>query len=316
MKITYLYIVYSNPEIVLRSISFLESENSSFLIHIDPESKCDFSSVKESRNLHFSKHRYHCEWGGNQIIDAIVDSLSQIREEFASDYVVLISESDCPVKSAEYIESFLTQNKKDFIVAHPLPNDNPLGAPGGYWLEGGLRRLNGYPIRLGVRDVAMIEPKAFNFGNFRQFSKILIKKPHAIPEALKIFFCFSRRKHPSRLTPCGGDLWFILRTSSIDKILEYIKTNPEYSNYSKNTTNIDEIFFPTLSYSLIPKEEHCCKTLRYIHWGKDGANSPQEITLKDEKLIYDCINDPETLFIRKVKTTTVYDYLLQHCKNT
>lgn len=247
--------------------------------------------------------------GGVNIAFAILDCLRGIKSKCHGDYVVLMSESDYPVKSNSYIESTLRNNPMDYVTITRLPHPNPLHTPGGHWLEGGRRRLECYPVRLQAKSIATIEPRVLDFGNLRQFVKVLKYNPQKIKEALDIWLHYPTRKHPCYIQPCGGDLWFILRMNTVTKILAYMDEHPDYLEYCKGTTNLDEIFIPTLINKLIPNEERMNKTLRYIHWKNNGASSPENLTLKETDIINRCIAQPDCLFVRKVDDLEVCKYI-------
>ena len=105
---------------------------------------------------------------------AIAHCLQEIVEASNTDFIVLMSESDYPFKTGEYIYHYISESNKDFATVSVLPNDNPLHSPGGYWIEGGMRRVKCYAVRFGNKGVATIEPQAMNWGNILQFGKILI----------------------------------------------------------------------------------------------------------------------------------------------
>ena len=149
--------------------------------------------------------------GGYEIAFTILYCLRDIQRRCHADYIILMSESDYPIKSNWYIRQTLAEKRKDFITITPLPHPNPLHTPEGHWLEGGRRRYECYALRLKANSLATIEPKRFDLGNFRQFVKVMRDNPAKLLRALRIFWRYPRRKHPEYLRPCGGELWFILR---------------------------------------------------------------------------------------------------------
>lgn len=305
MKIIYLFTVYKNASIVKHTIEKLQSPNSAFYIHIDLASREDFSSLLQVDNVHFIGRRHYTPWGEIGLITAVVASLKEIVEaEPEAGYVCLMSESDYPVKHSEYITSFLSGQQKDYIVATPLPSNNPMHIKGHNWAEGGMRRINCYALKITPRQIATIEPRTMNYGNLRQLAKILIHAPRKLPSALKIWKTYPYRSHPPYLKPCAGDVWFILRISTIKKVLRFTDVHKDYLEYLKDSACADELFMPTLVNHIIPAKERVDNTLRYIKWPANRA-SPDNISIEDSMLLAEKINDNNTLFVRKVEDMEV-----------
>ena len=107
MKIAYLIFAYKNPKLMARIIESLSCEDASFFIHIDRKSDFkQFSSIK-GPNVFFTQKRLPVYWGefsGNEAI------LILIREALAHpkihDYFVLLSGSEYPLQTKEYIHQF------------------------------------------------------------------------------------------------------------------------------------------------------------------------------------------------------------------
>ncbi len=232
-----------------------------------------------------------------------------IMKRCHGDYVILMSESCYPVKGNEYISRYLCRTGKDYSLTTPLPNPNPLNTPGGHWLEGGRRRYECYALRLKPNSIATIEPHAFNIGNLRQFVKVLRDNPARLFRALKILFSYPVRRHPDYLKPCGGDTWFILRSGTTKRILDFCDKHPEYLDYCDDTQCLDEMFVPTMVYNLIPEEERENRTLRYVNWKDNGSSSPADFTMDDQKTLADCVSNPDCLFVRKVQDMKICELI-------
>lgn len=307
MRVLYLFLVYKNPEMVERIISRLKSDNSIFYIHVDANSKYDFSGLTKNPNVSFAKKRYATSWGSPELAYAVLETLREALTQHW-DYVCLLSESDYPVKSPQYIAQYLENSGKDHILINQLPCRNPLETPGGYWSEDGMRRVNAYALRLSSHSIATIEPRKFNVGNLRQFVKVLRFNPKRITDAVDIFL--NAPKRVSNLQPCGGHQWFFLRRTTVESILYYVDLHPEYINYSKDTLCLDEIFFPTIVNEVIEEKDDISRDiLRYISWNKKGGSSPCDLTTEDRELLCSCKDNPDILLVRKISDTNVADLL-------
>lgn len=310
-KITYLFMVYKNADFVLHTCQQLAGEDVGFYVHVDVKSKEDFSILKDVTNLQFCDKQFSSEWGGPGFVYAIAHCLKQISEHIDTNYVVLMSESDYPVKDNCYIMKYLLNSRKDFATVSPLPCENPLHAPYGYWVEGGMRRVNCYAVRFGTKGIATIEPKKLNWGNVRQFGKLLIKAPSKLGEACGNWFK-AARVMPDGIRWCGGDLWFSLRMETIKRIVAYLDHNDAILKEAKLSDCPDEVIFPTLIDAFSPAEERVDSILRYVNWPKVQADSPAYLTMEDTDIINRQIAEPDMLFVRKVEDMKVAEYIDKH----
>lgn len=300
-NISYILLLHNNPEIPKLVIESL-NDNSEFLIHID--TKCTTKFNFDTNNTYYAE-RNDVRWGGFSIIKTLISCCHSILERLNSDFVILLSGTDYPIKTREYIEEYINSHPNtDFIQGQKIPSQDC------HWLEGGRRRLECYALPLGGKNIATIEPRKLDRGNLRQLGKIALKSPKSLFKAMKIWLTAPKRRHPEELIPYRGEMWWGLRRSTLEKIINYLDEHPEYLEYHKNTCIPDEIFFNTLVYNLIPHEEISNSCLRYINWGESSpGNSPHDITLKDTTLISDIISNPDYLFARKVSDINVANYI-------
>ena len=292
----------------------MEGENVFFHFHIDKNSKENFDCLKKLKNASFAANRYCTSWASPDLVYATYESIKEIVGLHPSGYVVLMSESDYPVKTIEYIKKYLQAQGKNFIVTNKIPCYNPIENSNNFWIEGGLRRCNCYTLFLKSRQIATIEPKVINWGNFRQFGKVLIKKPSRIFAAFDLWFK-ERRLVPEGLEYYGGDQWFILKLQTLKLMVNYINENPSLLDDMQFTDTPDEVFFQTLAGSLIDEKERESTTLRYIYWPEIPSNSPNNFSLSDKDLIHKAIVNSNILFIRKVQDEIVADYIDKQLDN-
>lgn len=295
MKIHYFILVHKNPAQLCRLVEQLETEQTDFYIHVDK--KTDISPFQEKLNrpdIHFISERVDILWGTISQVSAVLNGMREISRKGEEGPVILLSGQDYPLKSNRYIAGFLEKHRTtDFLFHFPLPSE--------IWPRKGWDRLKAYRIGLskteGKKQVK-IEPYAFTFRNFYHFLVLLCYKPSAFPKAVRFFF--TRRKHPSDIKPFGGSFWWGLKWSSINYILNYLETHPDYWKYHQYTANPDEIIFP----SILCSDPEIAKNiqnsdLRYIDWG-EGKESPRTFTVKDwETLIGQSEEREDFLFARK-----------------
>ena len=310
MKTIFLFLVYKNPEMVRHTCTLLSGDEVYFYIHVDLKSKDNWEDLRNIKNLSFLKKRYNSTWGGPELVYATISGIKEICEQHEDGHIVLMSESDYPVKSLNYIKEYLNTNDVDYIKISPLPCFNPLGTPCSFWLEGGMRRVNCYALRLTSKQIATIEPRKLNWGNCRQFGKVLLYKPAMITGAVRFFFKQKRNIPAGLKCYCGGDQWFVLRLSTGRKMLELLQRSPQLLNEAKYIECVDEIFFPTVVNHLIPKEEVVSSALRFVNWPENGqSNSPAYLTMNDRSKIDAQIDNKDVLFVRKIEDREMVDYI-------
>ena len=308
MDYVFLFLIHKNVDFVCHTCKKMEDENVYFYFHVDINSTENFDSLSKIKNSHFSKKRYPIIWAGPNLVYATYDCLCEIHDRHPEGYVILMSESDYPAKKIFYIKEYLAKQRKDYIVTQKLPCINPIEKSNCFWLEGGRRRYDCYALFLRKRWIATIEPRVLNWGNIRQFGKVIVKNPFQLCLAFKLWFK-NRRKAPVKLEYYGGDQWFILRMKTVEKIIKYIEKRPSFLRNMSFTDTPDELFFQTLVGSLIRREERVSTTLRYINWPKIPSNSPEYLTLDDRHVILNQIINPNILFVRKVCDPRVAQFI-------
>ena len=301
MKLCYIILAHSNLDFLCKVLDCLHGEDIVFYVHVD--SKCN-ESIKplscRSDTIIASK-RYDVGWGDITMVDAVMESSKEAMEKTQADYYVLLSGNDVPVKSSEYIKHYIEQHGlKNYVTGQLIPSKNSS------WLEGGRRRIACYAVRTGRRDIATIEPRKFDMGNFRQIIKVLLKcNLKTIAKAFRILLFYPRRNYTGPIRFHGGEFWWRLNASSLKTIVDYYYHHPEFRNYMSEGSNPDEITFTSLIYSLC--KDIINSHLTYINWR--GRKSPDYLSLNDADKIDRAISSPDILFCRKVNCKEVLDYI-------
>ena len=207
MQVCYLILAHNNINHLLKIIDALDCDNSSFVIHLDKKyelSGDELSSLQE-RNVILVENRIDVSWGDISVIDAVLETIRCAIKSVKAISYVLISGSDYPLKTKEYINTYLSEHKDtNFIMAQEMPSNNIS------WLEGGRRRLEGYVIKLNNRNNATIVPREFfAWGNIRQLLKICKVNIKKLPIALKHLFFSRKRVIPYKMRMYGGEMWWI-----------------------------------------------------------------------------------------------------------
>lgn len=276
MKIAYIILAHKAPEQLVRLISKLQTEETSFFIHIDKKTDKEIYDKiveqlkKVSLNIYFLK-RYKCYWGGFNIVKATIEGIKEIAKlKIDFDYAILLSGQDYLIKPSSYIEDFLTKNKdKEFIEFFSLSSPNKWQGQAGYYE--GFKRIEYWHFRFKSRH---------------------------FPLQIK-------RKFPQGFEPYGGGQWWCFSRKCIEYINEFLKENPAFLNYFNYVFIPDEIFFQTLILNSPFKNNVINDDLKYIDWENPNPTPPAILEKSDfQKLL----NSPK-LFARKFDMTRDKDIL-------
>lgn len=299
-KVCYLILAHDNMQQVSRIIDRLSTPNSCFALHIDKKCHEPTPDFTANKNVAFCDKRLSVRWGDISLNDAIVELCRTGLNQFDARHYVLISGADYPAKSSTYIESFLNGHPTvDYIVCEPLPS------PVLPWLEGGRRRLSAYALQLGKQRIATIEPRRLNFENLRQIAKTVLYNPAEVTHALRLLMFADKRSSPMPL--CGGDTWWILTGSTLRAMIRFIDNNPELYNFMTDVANPDEVYLQSVARAVSPSTI-VSRRMRHISWSRKG-NSPRWLTMRNCNEISGAIENPDKIFIRKIKSADVCDFI-------
>lgn len=287
MKIAYLILVHKSHNQLKRLIDRLNSNNVQFYIHLDVKS--DISPFKKllsnQNNVHFVKKREDGRWGDLGIVKGTLNGLKEIQESNIDfSHVVLLSGQDYPIKSNEEIAEFFTNNLGvDFISYTPFPVKNL------NW--GGRDRIESYAYNFLGRRVSYLPFK---------YCQNLNAKGYLINFVLMMLKLVSKqRKLPNNLAPYYGSQWWNLSLETVQNILTFVESTPEYLNFHKYSLLPDEMFFQTIIMNLSNSVNSQNNNLRYIDW-ENGGSHPKSLNLSD----FDFLQQSDALFARKFETET------------
>lgn len=273
MKIAYLVFAYRNPRLIKRVVEKLSSENSAFFLHIDGKSSLsDFADIR-GQNVFFSGHRIPVYWGefsGVRAIALLIRQALVMQENY--DYLVLLSGSEYPIRSRQYIERYLERHYgSEFIRLIKVP------APGKPLSRFSTVR---YESDKPIRRLA-----------FQVLEKIgLAQRDH--------------RKCLGELEPYSGRTWWALTRDACEFALRFADSRPQIAEFFKDTFAPEESFFHTILGNSQFKSR-ACGNLVYEDWSQGGSR-PEIIGERHLSFFESRINivDPqegssELLFARK-----------------
>jgi hypothetical protein len=242
MKIAYLILAHNNPRLLKRAIDRLSSEDSGFFLHIDRKADIGPFSAIGGKNVHFCEPRLSIHWGEFSIVEATLKLIDQaLRHADRYDFLVLLSGSDYPLRSAHYIQSFLESHpESQFINLATIPTP---GFP--------LSKINklSYPSHMPVRRLAS-----------RLLGRIGLARRN-----------FAAQFHG--MEPCCGSQWWTISRPAADYISTFVKSSPTFERFFQNTFTADEMFFQTILGNS-PFRSAIRRNLTYLDWPAPG-NHPR-----------------------------------------
>lgn len=276
MRHAYLIITHGSFPILERQLSFLDSENADFFIHVDASvPNFDFERyrcIPRCSKVVFVE-RLHVSWGHFSLTEATL-RLLRAATEGHYDYYHLLSGVDVPLKSREYIEGFFADKQgRNFINLEQEVISRRHMARVKYYYPFQKYNIRNVPLRRAIRELtALTQRLAF------------VDRTRKLPEG----FVFQKATE-----------WF----SITDGLARYVVAKePEIREIFRDTFCSDEMFLPTMAMNSPfrdtvppPDPAHPHRNcLRYIDWKR---GSPYTFTDSDfDELIS---AGPEYLFARK-----------------
>jgi hypothetical protein len=267
---------YKNPRLLERVIGTLSSEDCSFFIHIDQKSNIkEFSRIR-GKNVFFSEQRipvYWAEFSGVQAILLLIRQALQGPQDY--DYLVLLSGSDYPIRSARYIHTFLEEHRGlEFINIVKMPNE-AAGKP--------ISRINTLRIQSN-----------------KPYRRMAVRVMAKVGLAHRDY-----RKYLGSVEPYAGNTWWALTRDACQYILEFVERNQHVKSFFQNVFAPEETFFHTILGNS-PFRSQTRRNLVYEDWSVSGAHpamiNDQHLAFfeSQEKVeISDAYGSGELVFARK-----------------
>ncbi|MBZ5581658.1 MAG: beta-1,6-N-acetylglucosaminyltransferase [Acidobacteriia bacterium] len=242
MRLAYLVFAYKNPRLLEKTIAALSFQDSQFFVHIDRKSSIkEFARMRQA-NVLFAEERIPVQWAEFSGVEAILQLIRQALaagQEF--DYLVLLSGSEYPLRSARYIQSFFGLNPEaEYINVTRVPNERA-GKP--------LARINSVypPSSKPVRRFVARSAARFGFGQ-RDY-----------------------RDYLGGLEPYAGSTWWALTKRACEYIVTFMERNPGVVEFFR------EVFAPeeALVHTILGNSSFASRIRRnvlYEDWSAGGAH--------------------------------------------
>jgi hypothetical protein len=276
MKIAYLLFAYKNPRLIAKIIGHLAGDEAAFFVHIDRKVELAQFDALRGDHVFFTEQRVLVHWAEFSGVEAI---LLLIRQALAApvryDYFVLLSGSEFPLRSRQYIHNFFEQNQgREFITMMKMP------APGKP-----LSRLN--TLRFpSTRPV------------LRFVFRVLAKFGLAQRDYRKAF---------GQLEPYSGVTWWALSREACQHVCDFTQQDQALTEFCRNIHAPEETFIHTIIGNS-PFGVRRRRSLVYEEWLTSGPQThPEMISQKhldlfasqNEVSVQDLHGPGELLFARK-----------------
>ncbi len=253
-RVTYVVLAHSRPGQLLRLVRVLreESPHCSVVIHWDRDSPLlDVAPFRELGKVWFVEDPVHPEWGGFQVVSALLGSMRTAVASTQFDWLVLLSGQDYPIVPLDRIEAELAASGADsfldpgriasgrFTFRWRRTSDTRLGRRYyfGYLALPAIgqhvpRRLRGALLRA-----------AFVLDAHQPFLSLWPMPPPA-PWRVGVRRCRTpfRADRPCRV----GSTWLSLSRRGVERILEEGDDRSPLVRHYRRTIVADESFFQTI----------------------------------------------------------------------
>lgn len=238
MRVAYVVSAYKLPELFGRLLRRLDTENATFVVHVDRKTDDRVYSQMVAgagavRDVHFLP-RHACHWGDFGHVRATLKGIRHLlSHEVSFDYAVLLTGQDYPLRPPEAIESFLAEAVgRSFMRNWPLPYPNWDG-------RGGLDRF-----------------ESWHFIRYRRGLHLRVPL---------------RRRLPGSLRPYGGTPYWCLSRAVIESVDRFVQSNPSFVRFFEHVFVPDELFFQTIVMNSALREGVVDDDLRYTDWERMPA---------------------------------------------
>lgn len=243
----------------------LQHPDVDFYVHLDRKvSLAGFAFLKEKVEFSFVEDRISCNWGGNSLSIAILNSLREILASHKRyDYINVVSGQDYPLISAPRFLNYLEENKGTNFISYD--------SPGSEWWKMARNRYEKY-----------------HFTDLRFKGKYMLER--------LVNRLMPRRRFPFFETLYGGSdsTWWTITADCASHVVTTISNSKKLRNALKYSWCTDEFIVATIIMNSRFRETVLNNNLRYIDWS-EGNPRPKTLTTRD----FHVLQDSKMMFARK-----------------
>lgn len=244
-KLAFLLIAHRDPERLITQVRALIAHGDCVAIHWDARAdKGAFQRIKADlggeANVVFA-NRVRCGWGEFSLVRASLNLIQAARRAFEDITHYYLMSGDCyPTKPRPYFDRFLDDGRDRIEFNDFFESD---------W------------IRTGLKEDRLVFRHWFNERTQKRlfYGSLNLQRRFGLARSL-----------PKGLTIRIGSQWWVLRASTIEKIMAFIAKRRDVVRFFRTTWIPDETFFQTLVAHLVPEaeiENHPPTHLRFSDYG-------------------------------------------------
>lgn len=268
IKIAYLITSYGSYIHLRKLLLALNNDNVYFYIHIDKKSLMP-TNLDSFTNIEFIR-RHKVWWGGWSHQKAIFN-LMRAGVKNNHTYFALISGSDYPIKDNNQLYAILDKGGEFISIAEGFPSAMKKKWVTNFYFDLFYRRKPNKPI--WIKILLRIE------------KKISLYFPNNNFPFKKVFF---------------GPTWWVLSKPTVQYVLDFLASNPQYKKFFKNSFCCEEILIPTIIGNSSIKDLK--GNLTYVDWSVHPGPAfinERHIAIFDKEYVSNEMGDNEAFFARK-----------------
>jgi hypothetical protein len=253
MRYACLIVTYTPPELTIRMIKKLDNGDFDFYIHLDK--KVDINTHRElfdMPNVVFVKDRIDVKWAGFTVVQATFNGLREIAASGKKyEFINLLSGQDYPLKTADHISKFLSQQVGKQLIKH--------------W------------------DFETEWEEAFDRIHSYHFTDTIFKGRYL---AQRVINSLVKRKPPTNLRFYGtSSTFWTLSPECAFYVMNFVESDPKLRRFLKYTWGSDEFVYQTVIMNSQWRDQVCNNNFRYIDWTEGGGHPKLLATADYEKII-------------------------------
>ena len=240
----------------------IDDERNDIYIHIDKKVKnfdfVKYKNICKKSTVHYTKKRYDVKWGESSQVKTEM-LLFETAYRTGYDYYHLISGSDMPIKSQNYIHNFFKNNRYEFIELAPGEQEK-------------------YRFRLSRYHITSTKPILKRVSFYFDILQDKLKIDRLRKTNIKIY---------------KGSNWASLSHKCVGFLL---KNKYKIKKMTWLSLCADEVYKQTIILNSQFKENvYPYEDIRLIDWDRYEGTSPHTFTVED----YEMIKNSKCLFARK-----------------
>jgi hypothetical protein len=255
MRLAYIILAHKLPDLLVRLVHRLQSENAIFLVHVDKKtSRSVFermrSGLKGFDNVYFLD-RLKCYYSYFGHVEATLRGIEELLAlDVSFSHAVLLRGQDYPLKPNSEIESFFARNEGLSFIAHTP------WFPSTKWGEDIVmhrvdRRHHHF---LGKSFTLPLDATGGKLVPVKRLVNLLIP---------------AKREFLPGLGPFGGSPYWSLSREVVHYISDYVANNPGFVRFFRSALAPDEVFFQTLLLNSAFRDKLVNDNLRYTDWSRN-----------------------------------------------